>query len=205
MWQVPRANSFRHAPFPNASSVRKRRFGKGVSSRISLGCSFSVSEAKRNVPGNTRHVPPKTPFLKLLFRTPEKTHNIPVCGPKPPKLLSHFCATLNFSGFGFLWQVPTTTTQGPGVPRPELMCGGRPKGPRRTQKTSPYWKDHCGQKDNQSLTPVGALCFGHFLGDPRGHRQLKLQGEPLYLKAFATIKRAIGPLTGGSVPLTGVF
>ena len=26
---------------------------------------------KRNVPGNTRHVPPKTPFLKLLFRTPD--------------------------------------------------------------------------------------------------------------------------------------
>ena len=47
MGQVPRANSFRHA-----LSVRKRSFGKGVSSRSSLGCSFPVWEAKWNVPGN---------------------------------------------------------------------------------------------------------------------------------------------------------
>ena len=71
MGQVPRANSFRHAPFPNTQSVRKRHFGKGILSRSSLGCALSVPEAKRNVPGNTRYVPPQTPFLKLLFRTPD--------------------------------------------------------------------------------------------------------------------------------------
>ena len=65
--QAPGANSFRHAPF----QFTLRAFGKGVSSRSSLGYSFSVSNAERNIPGNTRPVPPKTPFLKLLFRTPE--------------------------------------------------------------------------------------------------------------------------------------
>ena len=44
---------------------------KAVLARSSLGCSFSGSEAKRHVPENTRHVPPETPFLKLLFRTPD--------------------------------------------------------------------------------------------------------------------------------------
>ena len=46
-----------------------RVFGKGILCRSSLGCSFSVSKTVRNVPGNTRYVPPETPFLKLLFRT----------------------------------------------------------------------------------------------------------------------------------------
>ena len=31
----------------------------------------------------------------------------------------------------------------------------------------------------------------------------KPYGEPLQLKAFAAIKRALGPVAGGSVPLTG--
>ena len=57
-------------------SEHSKRFGKGVSSRSSLGCSFCVPEAKRNVPGNTMHVAPKTPFLKLLLKdllqTPER-------------------------------------------------------------------------------------------------------------------------------------
>ena len=48
-----------------------RAFGKGVLSSSSLGCSFSVSEAQRSVHENTRHAPPETPFLKLLFRTPD--------------------------------------------------------------------------------------------------------------------------------------
>ena len=61
------------APFVTLLFPNALMFGKGVSSRSSLGCSLSVSEAKRNVPGNTRHVPPKTPFLKLLFRTPEQS------------------------------------------------------------------------------------------------------------------------------------
>ena len=76
MGQVPRANYFCHAPFPNAQSVQKRRFGKGVLSRSSLGCSFPVSEAKRNIPENTGHVPPETPFLKHLFRTPDSRGNL---------------------------------------------------------------------------------------------------------------------------------
>ena len=46
-------------------------FERGVSCRSSLGCYFSVLEAKRNVLGNTGHVPLETPFLKLLFRTTE--------------------------------------------------------------------------------------------------------------------------------------
>ena len=49
----------------------EKMFGKSVSCRSSLRCSFSVVEAKRNVHGNTRHAPPKPPFLKLLLRTPE--------------------------------------------------------------------------------------------------------------------------------------
>ena len=63
-------NSFCHATFRTL-----REFGKGVSEKAlylevpGLGCSFSVSEAKSNIPGNTRHVPPKTLFLKLPFRT----------------------------------------------------------------------------------------------------------------------------------------
>ena len=50
--------------------VRAHR-GRKWTYKICLDCSFSVSEANRNVPGNTRHVPPKTPFLKFLFRTPD--------------------------------------------------------------------------------------------------------------------------------------
>ena len=42
---LPCTNSFRHAPF-----------------RTLRACSFPVSKAGRNVPGNARHVPPETPF-----------------------------------------------------------------------------------------------------------------------------------------------
>ena len=46
------------------------------------------------------------------------------------------------------------------------------------------------------------LFFGHFLRDPRKPRQLKPQAEPLQLKAFSTIKRALG---WGSVPPYGAI
>ena len=61
-------------PFVTLLFRTLRAFRKGVKgalSRSSLKSSFSVSGAKRNVRGNTRHIPPKTPFLKLLFRTPD--------------------------------------------------------------------------------------------------------------------------------------
>ena len=70
------------------SGVRKRRSDKafhvevprGIPSEFFrkrrlmskfLGVSLFCFRGKRNLPGNTRHVPPKTPFLKLLFRTPD--------------------------------------------------------------------------------------------------------------------------------------
>ena len=72
MDQVPCANSFRHAPFPNALSVRKRSISeKAFYLEVPWGVPLLFLEAKRNVSGNRRHVPPKTPFLNLLFRTPE--------------------------------------------------------------------------------------------------------------------------------------
>ena len=60
------------------------------------------------------------------------------------------------------------------------------------------------------VTPAGVVCVGHFLGDPREPRQSKLQEEPLQIKAFSTIERAVhspcgalGPVTGPSDPLAG--
>ena len=55
MGQVPR-----QTPFVTLLVQTLRAFGKGVLSRSSLGCSFSALEAKSDVHGNTRHVPPKT-------------------------------------------------------------------------------------------------------------------------------------------------
>ena len=62
------SHSFSERLERSEKAFRKRRF---ISKFLRVFL-FSVSEAKRNVPGNTRHVPPKTPFLKLLFRTPDK-------------------------------------------------------------------------------------------------------------------------------------
>ena len=79
MGRVPRANSFRHAPFPNAN----RAFGKGPFRKRRFISKFLwvflfCFGGKRNVPGNTRHVvPPKTPLLKLLFR---RSHCAKPCG-----------------------------------------------------------------------------------------------------------------------------
>ena len=59
------SHSFSERLKRSEKAFRKRRF---ISKLFRV---FFVSEAKRNVSGNTRHVPPKTPFLKFLFRTPE--------------------------------------------------------------------------------------------------------------------------------------
>ena len=55
----------------------KARFGKGILSRSSSECSFSVPKARRNMPWCTRHVPPET-----LGRKPNKT----LLFPKPNSL-----------------------------------------------------------------------------------------------------------------------
>ena len=65
---------------------------------------------------------------------------------------------------------------------------------------------HAFQTDKlRTLFGIVYAYFGLLLGDPREPRQLKPSGEPLQVKAFSTIKPLSIRLTGGSVPLLGIF